>query len=275
MLFELDLDAGLGLFASSPLTAASDSSSAPSGRAPCDEGASRRRPRRPSPFALRSIRARTSSRYSSRYWEASNSPASESISALAISSPSSARRPRESRPRSPPGDDLVGEPHRRHGHHRVHRPQRRRVLLVAEHEARDRHLAGVLHRLDEQRVGLPRRPCRGRGSRGDRSRSGRSRRGRRSRGSRSPGSSSGRAPRARQGDDHVLLGGDLVPLDDVLVGDLLVVGLRDALWRMRELSDSRSSRKLTDFFETGRVELHRRSGGRRRLSLTRWRVALP
>ena len=126
-------------------------------------------------------------------------------------------------------DDLVGEAHRRHRHHPVHRPQRGEVLLAAQHEARDRDLAGVLHRLDEQRVGLL-------------------------------GALVGAEvvgvievdrvdlvqvdevldldrPRLLRvellelvtGDDHVLLGGDLVPLDDVLVGHLLAVGLRDAL----------------------------------------------
>ena len=52
------------------------------------------------------------------------------------------------------------------------------------------------------------------------------------------------------GDDDVLVGGDLIPLDDVFVGDLLAVGLGDPLVADPRAVFARSSRKLTDFFET-------------------------
>src|SRR5919106_1768407 len=82
-LLEVDLPllgGGLGALASSPLTAASDSSSAAirSG-ALVGAGSSEAAATTSSPLALRSISASTSSRYSSRYWVASNSAARESI----------------------------------------------------------------------------------------------------------------------------------------------------------------------------------------------------
>ena len=53
----------------------------------------------------------------------------------------SASRP-EARRRARRGHDLVGEAHRRHRQHAVVGADRRQVLLVAQHEAGDRHLAG-------------------------------------------------------------------------------------------------------------------------------------
>jgi hypothetical protein len=126
-------------------------------------------------------------------------------------------------------DDLVGEAHRGHSQHAVHRSDRRQVLLVSQHEARDRDLALLLHRLDEQRVSLL-------------------------------GAGVGtevvglvevdrvdlveidevldldRAGLLRvellellAGQHDVLVGADLIALDDLLVGDFLAVLLRDAL----------------------------------------------
>src|SRR3954453_120068 len=48
------------------------------------------------------------------------------------------------------GADLVVEAHRRQGERVVHRADRRQMLLVAEHEPRDRDLPCLLHRLHEE-----------------------------------------------------------------------------------------------------------------------------
>ena len=124
---------------------------------------------------------------------------------------------------------LVVEAHRRHRQDVVHRADRGEVLLVAKDEAGDRDLAGVAHRLDEQGVGLLGALV-GAEVVGllevdgvdlvevdevlDLDRAGLLR-------------VEVRELLARQG--HVLVGGELVALDDVVVGDLLAVCLGHAL----------------------------------------------
>ena len=125
--------------------------------------------------------------------------------------------------------DLVVEAHRGQGEDVVHRADRGQMLLVAEHEAGDRDLARLLHRLHEQRVGA-RGALVGTEVVGllevdrvdvveidevlDLDRAG--------------------PLRVELGElvaaqDHVLVGRVLVALDDLLVGDLLAVGLGDPL----------------------------------------------
>ena len=108
-------------------------------------------------------------------------------------------------------------------------PDRGDVLLVAHHEPADRHLAAVLHRPRQQHVGLGRlvgrhdvRRCR--------SRPGRSRRGRRTPRGRSLLVADGMNGSSSSGSTtHVAALGDLVALDDVLVGHLLAGLGRDLL----------------------------------------------
>ena len=122
-------------------------------------------------------------------------------------------------------DHLVGEAHRRHRQHLAHRADRGQVLAVSEHEPRHRHLLRVGHRLDQQGVGLL-GPLVGPQVVGvvevdrvdlveidevldlDR-----------------PRLLGVELLELLPGQNDVLLGRDLIALDDLLVGDLLAVGL--------------------------------------------------
>ena len=117
--------------------------------------------------------------------------------------------------------DLVGEEQRLEAQHVAHRPDGGQVLLGPQHQPGDGHLVGVLHRLEEQRVGL-RRPLLRHQVVGplvvdrvdlvevdevldvDR-----------------PGGLGVERLELLRGDDHVPVGRDLEALDDLLVGHLL------------------------------------------------------
>ena len=177
-----------------------------------------------SPAAFRSIRSSTCSRYSSlnlrgRSGRQRLDQLLAIFSSRSLGSASSTTRLVEPVRR----EHLVPPQHRRQRQHVAGRSQRAELLLAAEHDLADPDLALLAHRVEQQPVGLGAAGRQAPGSRSGRSRSGRSRRGRRTPRCRSSSSPSGRARRAPPvRSARTRSGRDLVPLDDLLVGDLFV-----------------------------------------------------